>query len=228
LDSVGPNHIVTQIRGLKIKMQQNGIPLVDTERNIGMGQANTMKPNIYPPMLSGFMYFDANGTVQKTAGDLPFIDRWNTIFKQQMGVFYIRLPAHPVGLHESWTVTMPLNANGAVAVAEPLFTTNTFTRDLDSANDGNPVACFNITAADHLQNVAGYYEQMGQKTSMNMPEFNHSTFGSFQFDRKRNVIVSSKITDTADATTEMVVQGNTASSHITLQNESTVTLIPAP
>ena len=225
LESAGPSHVVTQIRGLKINRQQNGIVVIDTEKNLGMSQVGQIKLGLYPNLLSGIMDFDPAGGIRKFEGDLPFVDYWTNQLKNEVGYFRIQFPDHPVAVRQAWTQAVTVTSGGGATLADPLILTNTFTRDLDLVTNENPVAVFGLTSSDHLQNLSGYFEQMGQKSSLNISHFDHDGFGTFHFDPKRGVLLDAKDTDTGDISIEMLVQGNTATSHVNLRTEIQMDLI---
>jgi hypothetical protein len=227
-DAIGPNHIVTQIRGLKIKCVQNGITIIDTDKNVGMGQVIQIKNGIYPTMLSGTMDFDQTGVVRKLEGDLPFVDYWTNILKKTVGFFQIQFPDHQLAVRDTWTKSITLTSNGGVSLTDPLAVTNTFTREPDEMTNGAPVAVFSMSSSDHLQNLSGYFEQMGQRSSLNIPQYEHSGFGNFHFDTSRGVLLDAKATDSGDISIEMLVQGNTGTSHINLRTEMQMELITEP
>jgi hypothetical protein len=53
-DSTGAaGHFVTTIRGLNVKSTQNGIVIIDTDKDIGMVQAKPLKNDAVPLLLSG-------------------------------------------------------------------------------------------------------------------------------------------------------------------------------
>jgi len=185
LDNTGQGHSVAQIRDLKIKSLQNGIVTIDTENNVGMGQANSIRINVYPNLLSGYFNFAPSGRTLTFEGDLPFVDYWTGMLKGRLGFFYLYFPDHPVGIHETWTETILNSSSGGVTLDNPLTFTNTFTREPDLTTNGNPVATFDMTGGDHLQNISGYSEQNGQKSSLNISQMDRNTFGTYQFDQKR-------------------------------------------
>jgi len=228
MDIVGPNHFVLQIRGLKIKNLQNNVVTIDTENNVGMSQVNQIKHGIYPVMLSGYFNFDPMGRTLKFEGDLPFIDYWTEMFKARLGYFSILFPNHRVGIQEAWTENYPMNTCGGAVLDSPLTFTNTFTRGLNLMTNGNPIASFDMTSANHLQNISGYIDQNGQKSSLNISQFNRDSFGTYHFDRKRGVLLDSKTTDTDDISIEMLVQGNSATSHYNIKTEMQINLITEP
>lgn len=225
MDIVGPNHLITQVRGLKIKSQQDGIVTIDTENNVGMGQANQIKISVYPTMLSGYLNFDPTGRTLKIEGNLPFIDYWTDVLKTKMGFFCIFFPKHPIGIQEAWTESLSMTSSSGATLDYPLTITNTFTRGLNLTNNGNPMATFNMTSADHLQNIGGYFEQNGQKSSLNFSQFNHNAFGTFHFDQKHGVLLDAKTTDTGDISLEMLMQGSSATSHINITMDMQIDLI---
>jgi len=228
LDVFGTSHVVTQIRGLKIRSLQNGIVVIDTEKNVGMAQVKSIKTGIYPAMLSGYFDFEPTGRAKKYEGDLPFIDHWTDTLKQDIGFFHIVFPDHPVAVREEWTQNTTMISSGGATLADPLTTTNTFARDLDLMSNGIPVAVFGMTSANHLQNLSGYFEQMGQKSSLNISQFDHNAFGTFHFDPKQGVLLDAKTTDTGAISMEMLVQGNTATSHVDIQVDAQMTLLTEP
>ena len=166
VDNSGLSHIATQIRDLKIKSQQNGIVTIDTENKVGMGQVNSIKISVYPMLLSGYFKFDPTGRIMEFQGDLPFSDYWTDVLKAQLGLFSIFFPSHPVGIREGWMENVSMNTSGGASLENPVTITNTFTRELDLMTNGNSVATFSITSGDHLQNISGYFEQNGQKSSL--------------------------------------------------------------
>jgi hypothetical protein len=227
-DNSGLSHIATQIRDLKIKSQQNGIVTIDTENNVGMGQANSIKISVYPMMLSGYFKFDPTGRILEFQGDLPFSDYWTEVLKAQLGFFSIFFPSHPVGIREGWTENISMNYSSGATLENPLTITNTFTREPDLMTNGNSVATFSITSGDHLQNISGYFEQNGQKSSLNISQFDHNAFGTFHFDRKRGILLDSNTKDTGEISMNMLVQGNTATSHVNITTETQISLITDP
>lgn len=228
MDNVGLSHVVTQIRGLKIKSQQNGIVIIDTENNVGMGQANTSKISVYPNLLSGYFNFDPTGRTLKFEGDLPFIDYWTDMLKVRIGFFWIFFPDHPVGIQEAWTENISMIHSGGVALDNPPTFTNTFTRGLNLTTNGNPIATFDMTSADHLKNISGYSDQNGQKSRLNISQYDHNLFGTYHFDQKRGVLLDANTTETADISIDMLVQGNSATSHMNSKMETQINLITEP
>jgi len=228
LDVVGTGHVVTQIRGLQVRSTQNGIVTIDPEKSVGLAQAKPIKTGVYPIMLSGYLYLDPAGHVKKVEGDLPFIDHWTEALKQDIGFFHVHFPSHAVGVQEAWTENVSVNAAGGVTLADPLTTTNTFTRELDQTTDGNRVATFTKADACHLQNLGGYFEQMGQKSSLNVSQFDQNSSGTFHFDPKRGVLLDAKSNDSGTVAVEMLVQGNAATSHLDMQMEMQMTLTEPP
>ena len=228
LDNTGLSKIVTQIRDLKIKSWQNNIITIDTENNVGMGQANQLKVSVYPELLSGNFAFDPTGRIMKFQGDLPFSDHWNNVLKNRLGFFCFLFPNRPVGIRESWTQSFSMNSSGGATLDNPLIITNTFTRQQDLMTNGNTIATFEMTGADHLRNISGHFEQNGQKSGLNISQFDHDAFGTYHFDQKRGVLLDADSTDTGELTMNMLAQGNTATSQANITTEIRMSLITDP
>ena len=228
VDNVGVSHVVTEIHDLQIKSQQNGVVTIDTENKVGMRQANSVKIGVYPDLLSGYFEFDPAGKIVKCQGDIPFIDYWTGVLKERRSFFSIYFPNHPVGINESWAEVYLMNSGGGVMLDKPLTITNTFTRGTDLMTNGNSMATFVITGAERQQNINGSIEQTGQRTSMNIPLYDHKISGTFHFDQKRGILLDADTTQISEVSVNMLVQGNTATSHNTVETGLRINLIAEP
>lgn len=104
------------IHNLSIVSKQNGITMVDTDKGIGLGEAENLKLAVYPRLLSGFMDFYPTGTIKGYEGDLPFIDSWQQQLKLTSNMFDIVFPARPIAVGESWTNYYTLRKAGSVSL----------------------------------------------------------------------------------------------------------------
>jgi hypothetical protein len=224
----GTAHLVTQIRGLKIKTLQNNIVTIDTDNNVGMAQAGPIKLSIYPMLMSGYFNFDPTGRIVKFQGDPPFIDYWTNVLSTQIGYFSIFLPNHPVGQQEAWTENASVKYNNGIELDEPITITNTYTREPDLVTNGITVATFDLTSGELQQNISGYFELNGQRSSLNISQFNHNGFGTYHFDQKRGGLLDANATENGGFSVEMMAMGNTVNSQINMEREFQINLIDDP
>ncbi len=227
IQSVGPGgQMDTSIRGLEIFGKQNGIVMVDTAKGIGMSQAQNLKPPVYPHLLSGYFDFDPTGHIQRINGDLPFIDTWQNNLKYNMNLFYIVFPTNSIAVHDSWTNYLTLKTGGGVVFNGDGFVQPwVFNRELDQAMTNAQVACFSLYESDIYKDVGGYLDQLGQQTSVAIPEHVESMNATFQFDQKLGRLIGMKKSDRLHNDISMMVQGNPTESHGETEADISVTLI---
>jgi len=73
----GGHIVVTLDTSAQMKGTQDETLLFDTEKGIGVEQAQDFKKEIYPLYLSGSLELDSLGNLGKFYGDLPFEEFWN-------------------------------------------------------------------------------------------------------------------------------------------------------
>jgi hypothetical protein len=224
-------HGTIAIRGLNILVKQDGIVVVDTENNIGFTQARTMKQIAYPSMLSGYMHFDATGSVKTLGGDPPFIDTWTENLKNIVGLFYIVFPTNALAVRDTWTNILTLKSvNGTVFNGDGMSRPFVFDRELDSPPTGGgntaPAPCFKCYEVLNLTDYGGYFEQNGQRTSIAIPESSESSEATFHFDPQLGCVTDVKMTSKTQSTTKAVVQNSSNVAHINMDSDITIKLLP--
>lgn len=219
LEAIGPSgEINTFTRGLDIISKQNGITMIDTKNGIGLSQAKQPKLGLYPYLLSGDIDLDAAGKVTKLNGDVPFVDHWQEIIYPNPGFFQFTFPSNAIAIQSSWTNYIPYNsANGIVLNETNMTQTNIFTREVDSAANSeavtNMIACFSLNSVDNQENLSGYLDQPGGRTSLVVPEHTENINATFHFDQKRGCLIDMIKTDKTTSDISMMIQGNAAMGH---------------
>ena len=215
IDNVGASgRITTSYRGLDVVSKQNDIAMVDTTKGIGMSQAKSLKLGIYPCLLSGYMDLNPAGAVTKLDGDLPFIDQWQENFRFIPGFFHFAFPTNAISIRDSWTNYVAFKStSGVIFNGDGIIQTNVFTRELDSTTNNNPAACFTLYESDIRQNMGGYFELSGQRTSVNVPQRTQNANATFHFDQKLGRLIDVHKSDKMTDSVSMMYQGNPATSH---------------
>ena len=220
-------HVITTLRGSEVKTAQNGITVVDTAKNIGVGQAKAFKQGVYPRMISGEFDFAPDGTITRISGDVPFVDFWTETTKLQVGFFDIAFSTEPIPSGGSWEKTVQLKYLQGLQLGDDGITqTNHFTRENDNQTSSNRLAVFGLTMAINRKNITGTIEQMGQISSINLPEFNSDKTATFQYDPARGCFVSGTEEESAKVSMEMLVQGRTSSLTMDISDSTQFTLLP--
>jgi hypothetical protein len=229
MESTGSSgHFLTNVRGLQVKATQNGITVIDTDKDIGVSQAKNFKSEAVPLLLSGEMDLGDNGFVKDIRGDLPFVDFWKNLLKSQTGLMGIVFPDHPVAKEESWQTIIPMKTMGQVKLQdEGLSCTNTFTRHDDIDKAGRTVTTFVIASPLRCRDLTGYIEQGGQSTSVNITELERHTTGTVHFDQERGVLVDTSTTATATAAMTTLIQGRALSMRMEMRMDYEVRRIDA-
>ena len=216
----------TSIRGLDIVSRQNGILVMDTTKSIGTAQAQNMKQQIFPRLLSGYFDFAPAGQIKKFGGDLPFVDTWQGSLKFNMNIFYIVFPTNIVAVRDSWTNSYASkSAGGMVFSGDGIVQPWVYTREADQTTTNGVFACFNLCESDINKNMNGYFDQLGQQTSVAVPEHSDRMAGSFQFDPNSGYLVSAKKTDKTHDDFNVSVQGSPVEGHIDSDIEILINLI---
>ena len=216
--------INTSYRGLNVINKQSDIVTIDTAKGIGLSEGKSLKIGLYPFLLSGYMDFNPAGVVTKLDGNLPFIDHWQG--KNESGFFHIIFPTNTISFWDSWTNYIAFKSNiGLVINGDNIIQANVFARGLDSTTSNSPVACFNLYASDIRQNMTGYIEQAGQRTSMAIPERTEYVNATFHFDQKLGRLIDMHKTDKMTDTGSMMYQGNSVTIHHSSDVEISMLLI---
>jgi hypothetical protein len=226
-EATGPSgHFVNTVRGLQVKGTQNGITVMDTEKEIGTSQAKAFKSDATLLLLSGKILFDEHGGAKEFHGDLPFVDFWKGIVKAQVGVFGVTFPDHPLAKGDSWDAIVPLKSIGQIKLeGDGLSYTNTFTRRDDSDWRGHHVAILELTAPLRCHDLTGYIEQGGQSTHLNVTEFERHATGTLHFDREHGTLIDNETTGTATSAMTTLVQGRALSMRMEMRIESEIKLL---
>ena len=221
-----PNGQIENItRGLDIVTKHNGIVVVDTAKRIGGSQIQTMKQSIYPHLLSGYFDFDPMGHIKKIDGDLPFIETWENNLKYGMGLFYIEFPKCPLSVQESWTNNITKDVEGGMTLSDAIVQPWVFTRQPDQFTTNSQVACFALYESDYEKDLSGYIDQQGQRNSVIFPEINESIHATYEFDQKRGLLLSAKLSNSKQSDLKTVYQGNSSVGHYDNRKELTIKLI---
>jgi hypothetical protein len=216
----------TTFRGLDIVAKQNDIVIIDTAKGVGVSQAKNLKVGAYPVMLSGNFTFDPAGNVKTMDGDLPFIDHWQENLNFNPGFFQFIFPTNVVAVADSWNNCVVMkNVAGTILNGDGITETNIFTRELDDTTKDSSVACFRLYMSALHQNLGGYIEQSGQRTSTVISDFSDNMNATFRFDQKLGRLIELKKTDKALNTASMVSQGNTVTGHTDAEIELSMRLI---
>lgn len=228
-DSTGAaGHFVTTVRGLSVKSTQNGIEIVDTEKEMGMEQAKPYKNAAVPLLLSGSMEMNGIGEIKDIHGDLPFVDFWHRRLKTDLGLFSLQFPGHAVTNGETLQFVIPLESPGPIKIdGGPLYYTNFLTfAEIAPGNDAS-LATFQYSAPMFRHDLSGYMEQQGQSTRVDLDEIDVRGSGSLHFDKTRGVLVDEDITKSASLTITGLIQGRAITSHIDMRTQTDVDLLPA-
>lgn len=225
MDSTGSaGHFITSMHGLSVKSSQNGITIIDTDNDIGMGQAKAFKEGATPALLSGTFDVDRTGAIKDVHGDLPFMDFWKQLMKMQIGWFNFQLPSHGVTNGETWQVVIPMPSSAAFKFDGPaLQYTNTFSLE----DDDSSLAAFRLSAPLHCYDLGGSVEERGQTLHADMSELEINAHNIVHFDRKRRVLVDEDFTKSIYSSVTALVQGRAVSSRIDSRTEIQVNLIPS-
>ena len=87
------------------------------------------------------------------------------------------------------------------------------------------MACYTLYEKDNYQNLGGYIEQMGQRTSVVITGQTESMNGKFCFDQKSGHLIDMKKTGKLEFTMSMVIQGGTATGQTDSETEASIQLI---
>lgn len=218
--------INTSYRGLNVINKQNDIVTIDTVKGVGLSEAKSLKMGLYPFLLSGYMDFNPAGVVTKLDGNLPFIDHWQARNEAIVGFFNIAFPTNTISVWDSWTNYIAFKSNtGLVINGDDIIQANVFTRGLDSTTSNSSVACFNLCESDIHQDLTGYIEQSGQRTSIAIPERTEHVNATFHFDQKLGRLIDMHKIDKMTASTSMMYQGNSVTSHVSSDVEISMRLV---
>ena len=216
----------TTFRGLNIVAKQNDIVIIDTAKGVGLSQAKSLKVGAYPVMLSGNFTFDPAGNVKTLDGDLPFIDHWQENLKFNPGFFQFIFPTNAIAVRDSWNNCVVLaNLAGTILNSNGITETNLFTRELNDTTKDSSIACFRLYMSALHQNLGGYIEQSGQRTSTVISDFSDNMNATFRFDQKLGRLIELKKTDKTLNTASMVSQVNTITGHTDAEIELSMRLI---
>lgn len=213
-------HVVTSIRGLNVKSTQNGIVVVDTARDIGETQAKAIKQSVYSKMISGYFDFKPNGEIGKVDGDLPFIDNWTEAFKYQAGFFDLVFPPGPVAVGGRWNVSLDLkDLQGLKLGDQGILETNVFVRD-GAVSGADHLESIDLNMAVSARDVMGSTDEMGQRSMLNIPKFDHDKTGTFHFDPEAGCVVNGSEDESVRTTMDTLVQGHTLTTTLQLDNNT--------
>jgi hypothetical protein len=231
IEIVGPSGIVTTTtRGLDIISKQNGITTIDTTNGIGLGQAKQFKLGVYPYLLSGYIDLNTQGAVAKLDGDLPFVDHWQEAIHPNRGFFQFIFPDNAIAIGRSWTNYIPCTSgNGVILNDTGVNQTNIFTRETDSApestTNNNPIACFSLYSVDDRKNLSGYLDQVGERTSLVVPERAENLNATLHFDQKQGCLINMSKTDKTAVFVNMMIRGNSAMGRTDTEINTTIKLV---
>jgi hypothetical protein len=228
-ESSGPSgRFVTSTRGLSVKSTQNGIVIIDTDKEIGYSQAKGLKAEIIPSLLSGTFDINSSGDVVAIHGDLPFVDAWTEQEKMQIGLFGFRLAGHAVTNGETWEAVLPMKSAGPIKFeGSPLNHTNYFTLVDDAATDNPSLTTLKLSAPMISRDLGGYIEERGQSTHADLSEFEIHAFGMIHFDKKRRIFIDEDLSRSVSMSMTLLVQGRAMTSRTELHSEIQMDLVPA-
>jgi len=220
-------HFLTTMHGLSVKSTQNGIVIIDTDKEIGAAQSKAYKNDAIPLLLSGLLNMNDLGQIKGTRGDLPFMDVWQQMEKTQIGLFGFQLPGHPVTNGETWEVIVPMKGAGSIKFdGETLNHTNYFSLVEDAADNDPSVATFKMSAPMHCRDLSASMEERGQNTHADLSDFEIRAFGMIHFDKKRHVFLDADINKTASISMTTLVQGRAVSASTEVNTETEINLLP--
>jgi hypothetical protein len=223
----GQSRFDVTMQGWEVKAQQNGITVIDTTRQIGIGQAKNFRNSLTWLLLSGWMVFDAQGKVSKIQGDIPFVESWKDSLKSLSGFWRVVLPDHPVAVGEHWeNLVVAKESGGCTLEGDGVTNVFQFTRTADSVTNGATVANFDITGTENDTDVTAYFDQNGQNTSINLPRLSDFATGSFQFDPRRGILTDITVTDNGTLLMNMLSQGTTITANGKIDTETHIYLLP--
>lgn len=227
LQSVGPGgQMDTSVRGLTIISKQNGVVVVDSEKNIGVSQSQNLKPAVYTHLLTGYFDFEPTGRIKKLEGNLPFVDVWQNNLKFSTNIFYIEFPTNSIAVHDSWTNYFKLKtANGVTFNGEGVVQPWVYNRESDQMTTAGQISSFSFSVSDSYKDISGYVDQYGQQTSVAVPRHTDNENAIFQFDQKLGCLVSMKKSDRSHDDMSMIVQGNPSEGHIDTTTDISITLL---
>ena len=227
IQSAGPGgETDTTIRGLTIVGKQNGVVVIDTEKGVGISQSQNLKQAVYPHLLTGYFDFDPTGKIQKSEGDMPFIDTWHNNLKYTKALFYFTFPTNAIAVQDSWTNYVIVKTSGGMVVnGEGIIQPWVISREPDQTASNSLIANFTLSMYDNYKNISGRIDQLGQQTSVAIPAHNEYINATFQFDQKSGWLTAMKKSETTHDDFSMIVQGNSTESHIDISADISITLI---
>jgi len=217
---------VISINGMTIVSKQNGVVMIDTEKKIGMPQAQTLKQAVYPLLFSGYFDIEPTGHIKRVRGDLPFTDYWQNKTKSQMDPFYISFPTNDVAVQDSWTNFYTIKSSGGMTlngsgVVQPW----TYIREFNQATTNGEISSFSLAESDNGSDLDAYLDQMGQQTSVAIPKHAESMNATFQFDQKVGRMVGVKYKSYMRDEVSMMVQGNSLTGNSESRTDISIALV---
>lgn len=226
--TVAAGHFVTTMHGMSLKTTQNGIVIIDTDKDIGMAQAKTMKIDAILLLLSGELDMNNVGEIKNVQGDMPFVDFWQEQTKTEMGILGFLLPSHAVTNGETWEIVTPIKKFGSVKIDGPgLNHTNVFTLAEDPLSDDPNIAKITYSAPMFARDLSGYMEEHGQGMHTDLSELEQHGYGTAHFDKKRHVCLDEQFSRSGSVVTTMLIQGRAVTSHAENRTEVEIKLLPA-
>jgi len=183
----GGSHIIMKLRGSEVYATQDGQVFIDTQRNIGLADAQSIKDEVAAIYLSGKFEIDPQGRIGQILGDMPFVEFWSDI-NQYGGLLGITFPEKEIAVGDQWQESFKMTKMAEVLLKEPgLESVVTFTRKPDVIVGGKDLSVFSISAPIHQKNLAGYLDQAGQRIELRIPSITRTATGTVHFDKDRMV-----------------------------------------
>ena len=218
--------ILSTLRGYDVRATQNGILLYDSQRGIGMGQADKARRDMINIFLSGTVDFDSSGDFKSAQGDVPFVYFFNDQKKKQEDFFDLVFPRHLIKAGDGWQKVITKNSvGGDIKLDIGLSYTNNYTRAADIMTNGESVATFELASTANVADQTGYYEQPGQNVSLSISQYSHDASGVFHFDTGRGLMVDDESTTKDDFDYAALIQEKSLTGHTIVSDETTLQLL---
>ena len=215
-------HIVLFLRGSKMKGTVNGVTIIDTEKGIGVVEAEEFKKEILPLYLSGEIDIDSKGNVKGLSGDIPFVEFWKEVLDHQTSFFGIVFPDRAIAIGDTWTETLTLKKIGEIELTgKGLRCTVTFTRLPDIRTQEERLAVFSLFAPCSIEGLTGFMEYEGEIIRVHISHLDLTASGTIHFDKDKGVFI--------DGTMKEIVVANISLQNrvvkMSLSTETTINLI---
>jgi hypothetical protein len=215
-------HIALFFRGSEIKGTVNGVPIIDTEKGIGVAEAEEFKKKILPFHLNGEIDIDSKGYVKGLRGDSPFVEFWKEVVDQHKSLFSIVFPDRAIAIGDTWTETITRKKLGEIElVGKELRCTVTFTRLPDITTQRKRLAVFSLSASCSAEGLTGLMEHEGEIIRVHISHLDLTTSGTIHFDKDKGILIDETMKEIAVMNISMQNQVTKMS----LSTESTINLI---